>query len=126
MEIISALTLGLLGSFHCIGMCGPIAVALPLKSYSWASRILSALIYNIGRTVTYGIMGLIFGLLGTGFRLAGLQQWASIVIGIIMIISVIFPALLSKSVNIDAWINKLTSKLKSAFGKLFSTRSYLP
>jgi sulfite exporter TauE/SafE len=125
MEIISALTLGLLGSFHCIGMCGPIAVALPLKNDSWFTRIFSALLYNLGRTLTYGVMGLVFGLLGSGFRMAGLQQWASIIIGIIMILSVIFPALFRNHVNLDAWVTKLTSRLKSAFGKLFSTRSYM-
>jgi len=125
MEIISALTIGLIGSFHCIGMCGPIAIALPLKNESWLSRILSALLYNLGRTVTYGVMGLVFGLLGSGFRLAGLQQWVSIIMGIIMILSVLFPVIFRDRLKVEGAISKITSKLKSVFGKMFSKRSYV-
>ena len=125
MEIISALTLGLIGSFHCIGMCGPIAIALPLKNQSWLERIISALLYNLGRTVTYGIMGAVFGLLGKGFQLIGIQQWVSIIMGIIMILSVIFPIIFRKYINADGFVTKWVSKLISTLRKLFSKRSYI-
>ena len=125
MEVISALTLGLIGSFHCIGMCGPIAIALPLKNQSWLERIISALLYNLGRTVTYGIMGAVFGLLGKGFQLIGIQQWVSIIMGIIMILSVIFPIIFRKYINADGFVTKWVSKLISTLRKLFSKRSYI-
>jgi sulfite exporter TauE/SafE len=124
MEIISALTFGLITGFHCIGMCGPIAIALPLINQSWFSRTLSALLYNFGRTVTYSAMGAVFGLLGTGFRLMGIQQWVSIAMGILMILSVIFPLVFRKHFQADGIISKWTSGLKSAFRKMFSKRSY--
>ena len=61
---LAALSLGFLGSFHCIGMCGPIAMALPLGRESKTKQIAGALVYNTGRMATYGIFGLLFGLLG--------------------------------------------------------------
>ncbi|MEN8224411.1 MAG: sulfite exporter TauE/SafE family protein [Bacteroidota bacterium] len=123
MEYISALVLGLLGSFHCIGMCGPIAIALPLKTNTWPARIASSLAYNIGRTITYGALGFIFGLIGKGISLSGLQQWASIIIGVIMVLSVFFPVLFRK-VNIEKSTYKMVSKLKGKFGVMFSIKSY--
>jgi sulfite exporter TauE/SafE len=123
MEYISALVLGLLGSFHCIGMCGPIAIALPLKQESWFERISSGLTYNIGRTITYGTLGAIFGLLGKGIAVGGLQQWASIGIGVIMILSVIFPVLF-RNINIESATYRMVGKTKKLFGKMFSIRSY--
>jgi len=124
MELLAALTLGLIGSFHCIGMCGPIAIALPLTHSNWLSKILGASIYNIGRALTYGLMGVFFGLLGKGFKLAGLQQWVSILMGAIMIISVLFPVLFKNWSQLDGLINKFVSQLKKAFSNLFKNNSY--
>ncbi len=59
-DLVTPLTLGLIGSLHCIGMCGPIAVALPLKEHSWSTKVGGALLYNIGRSITYAVMGLLF------------------------------------------------------------------
>src|SRR6056300_110398 len=91
--LLSALLLGLMGSFHCAGMCGPIAIALPLHGNTILQKIFGGGLYNIGRTITYGIMGAIFGLLGQGLQFIGFQQKVSVVMGALMIISVLFPAL---------------------------------
>lgn len=120
---IAALSMGLLGSFHCIGMCGPIAVALPVKAESWFSKILGGSLYNMGRSVTYGLMGVIFGLVGKGFQLVGLQQITSIVIGILMILSVLFPLLFKNRQLLDRFTNRIVQELKSAFARLFSIKS---
>ena len=121
--ITAALVFGFLTGFHCIGMCGPIAVALPLKSNTWYSRVSSAVIYNFGRTVTYSIMGLIFGLVGQGLMIAGLQQWLSIVIGSVMILSVFFP-LLFNSMAAKSPLFPLVNKVKSNLGLLFGKKTY--
>ena len=81
MEYLAALVLGLMGSFHCVGMCGPIAIALPLGGRPWGSRITGGLLYNFGRTITYGVLGAVFGIVGAGLSLAGLQKWVSIIMG---------------------------------------------
>ena len=62
MEYLSALIVGLVGSLHCAGMCGPIAVAIPLNNSSWLSRGSGAFLYNIGRTLTYALLRAIVGL----------------------------------------------------------------
>ena len=93
LVLISALLLGLMGSFHCAGMCGPIAIALPLHGNRLPQKIYGGVLYNLGRTLTYGLMGAVFGLLGQGVRMIGFQQKVSIIMGAIMIISVFFPSL---------------------------------
>ena len=120
---IVALVTGLVGSLHCIGMCGPIAIALPLGNKSWGYKTLGSLTYNIGRTLTYGVLGGLFGLLGKGIQMAGLQQWASIIIGIAMIVSVIFPAIFKSKVKIDQLLTGYASRLISQFKRLFKQSS---
>lgn len=124
IELISAaLFFGFLTGFHCIGMCGPIAVALPLKSNTWFSRVASAITYNLGRTLTYSIMGLLFGLVGQGLRIAGLQQWLAIAIGSAMILSVFFP-LLFNSLAAKSPLFGLVNQIKSSLGLLFGKKTY--
>src|SRR6476660_2088144 len=89
--LLAAITLGFLGSFHCIGMCGPIALALPIGSSKGISKVLLILNYNTGRIITYSIIGLFFGILGKGFVIAGFQQALSIITGLTILFSVILP-----------------------------------
>jgi len=121
---ISALVLGLMGSFHCAGMCGPIAIALPLHGNTVPQKIFGGTLYNVGRTITYGIMGAIFGLLGQGIQMIGFQQKVSVLMGAIMIISVLFPALFKNQYQMDKSWFSLVGKLKKSIGKLFSVRSF--
>ncbi|MBN2172927.1 MAG: sulfite exporter TauE/SafE family protein [Bacteroidales bacterium] len=123
MDLITAFTIGLVGSLHCLGMCGPIAVALPLSKRSWSMKVAGGLLYNIGRIITYGIMGGLFGLLGRGIQLAGLQQWASIGLGIIMIVSVLFPVVFREKIRIGQLFSGYASRLIGRFRKLFTQHS---
>lgn len=66
----SALLFGLISSLHCIGMCGPIAMMLPVNKSNPAEKVIQILIYHIGRLTAYASLGLIFGLLGRGFYMA--------------------------------------------------------
>lgn len=122
--IISAILLGLAGSFHCAGMCGPIAVALPLVGDNWGQKVLGGLFYNIGRTVTYGLMGIVFGFVGQGLEMVGFQQWVSIIMGIIMIASVAFPTMFKNQYSLDRSMFKFVQRLKNALKNLFTRRSY--
>lgn len=124
MYIITAIVLGLMGSFHCIGMCGPIALALPLNNTSWFTRIIGALLYNIGRAITYALMGAVFGILGEGLQLGGFQRWISIAMGTIMILAIVFPALFRGSGKLDKYLYGYNTRLKKRFGVLFNQRSY--
>ena len=120
--LITALVLGLMGSFHCIGMCGPIALSLPLRGNNITQKITGGLIYNLGRSSVYGMMGAFFGLIGQSFNMLGFQLWTSVIIGSYMILSVLLPAIFRKhlSVNLDFF----TTPLRRAIQKLFKVRSY--
>lgn len=88
---------GLFGSMHCVGMCGPIALALPgndNKFAFWAGRIN----YNLGRSITYALMGGVLGLIGLGAFLAGYQELISVLAGG-LIITVAVIAIISGKVN---------------------------
>ncbi len=122
--LLSALVLGLMGSFHCAGMCGPIAIALPLHGNTILQKIFGGSLYNLGRTITYGIMGALFGMLGQGIHLLGFQQKVSVVMGALMIISVLFPALFRNQYNLDRSLFSFVGKLKKSIGKLFAVRSF--
>ena len=124
MDYISALLLGLVGSLHCAGMCGPIALALPLNNQTWFVRISGGILYNVGRTITYASLGAFFGLAGMGLALGGLQQWVSIILGVIMILAVLIPRIGSAGKYITGLIDSLTGHLKKPFVKLFRMRTY--
>jgi sulfite exporter TauE/SafE len=92
--ITTALILGLLGSAHCIGMCGPLALAVPSPGNSFGARLGGTLALNSGRMITYGLIGAGFGLFGRGLQLAGLQQVVSIALGVIILAGLLAPQLL--------------------------------
>ena len=113
---LSAIIFGLLGSFHCVGMCGPIAFMLPINRENKAKGVLQILSYHIGRLFTYSLIGLLFGFLGKGFYFFGFQQQLSIIVGVSMILVIIFPKFFSK-INFSKSINKIIFKVKNALGK---------
>ncbi|MGJ8761848.1 sulfite exporter TauE/SafE family protein [Polaribacter sp. HaHaR_3_91] len=113
---LSAILFGLLGSFHCVGMCGPIAFMLPIDRQNKTKGFLQILSYHFGRLFSYSLIGLLFGFLGKGFYFFGFQQQLSIVVGVSMILMVIFPRFFSK-INFSKGINKVIFKVKNALGK---------
>jgi sulfite exporter TauE/SafE len=88
--LVSALALGFASGFHCIGMCGPIALSLGLTKSQSVNYYLQNLTYQFGRIATYSFLGAILGIIGQGFEMAGFQQILSIVAGILLIIMAIF------------------------------------
>jgi uncharacterized protein len=122
--LLSALVLGIMGSFHCAGMCGPIAIALPLHGNTVLQKIFGGTLYNLGRILTYGIMGALFGMLGQGIHLLGFQQKVSVVMGALMIISVLFPALFRNRFSFEKSWFSFVGMLKKSIGQMFSIRSF--
>ncbi len=117
MQLLAALALGFLGSFHCIGMCGPIAMALPQRENSSIYyKAFQSLSYNLGRVITYGFLGLLLGALGKGLFLGGLQQVVSITTGVLIVLIVLFPVILPRSIKQASffqftWFRKIFSTL---------------
>ncbi|WP_396192733.1 sulfite exporter TauE/SafE family protein [Flavobacterium sp.] len=119
----TALFFGLISSFHCIGMCGPIAMMLPVDHKNPSKKALQILTYHLGRLTAYGSLGLIFGILGRGFYLAGFQQTISITVGILMILIVVIPEKIFAKYNFSRPIYQLISKVKTALGSQFKRKS---
>ena len=119
----TAIIFGLISSFHCIGMCGPIAMMLPVDRNNETKRILQLFLYHFGRLTAYGSLGLLFGLLGKGFYLAGWQQQLSIFVGIVMIVIAVVPEKELAKYNFSKPIYRLISKVKSSLGQQFKNRS---
>lgn len=86
----TAFLLGLAGSLHCVAMCGPLMLALPLDGAARRRVLGQTLLYQAGRIGTYGMLGLLFGLLGKGIALAGFQQGLSVVAGILILVAAFF------------------------------------
>lgn len=119
MEILSGLALGFFGSLHCIGMCGPIALALPTQSKSKLSFYSGRILYNLGRVITYSIMGLIIGLIGQKINLAGYQQIVSITLGALILIAVLLPSNIKNYFIRLKAVQLITKALQSSIGVLF-------
>ena len=78
--------MGLISNLHCIGMCGPIAMALPLNRSSKLSIVGGITTYTLGRSTGYAALGVTVGLIGMSADLLGVLQWLSIVTGLLIII----------------------------------------
>lgn len=120
----SAFIFGLISSFHCIGMCGPIAMMLPVDRSNEAKKITQIITYHIGKLTAYGTLGLIFGLLGRSFYLAGMQQQLSIIVGILMILVAVIPEKVFAKYNFSKPVYRLITKVKSSLGQQFKNKSY--
>lgn len=124
MEIWSAFIVGLIGSVHCIGMCGPIAFAIPFSGDNRIKFFLSRILYNFGRIVTYSFFGLIFGYLGSRVILYGLQQDVSIVIGALIILYVLIPRRIKNKISATSYYMKIVGSIRGYFNKLIQKKSY--
>jgi sulfite exporter TauE/SafE len=80
-----AFMIGLLGSVHCIGMCGPLAFAVPSLKKGGFYLILDKVLYQAGRIISYCILGAVIGLIGRQLWMAGLQQGLSISSGVLIL-----------------------------------------
>lgn len=119
----TALLFGLISSLHCIGMCGPIAMMLPVSRTNQAEKVVQILLYHAGRLTSYALLGLLFGLLGRGLYLAGIQQNISITVGILMITIALVPEKQFAKYNFSRPIYRIISKVKSGLGQQFKRKS---
>jgi len=119
----SAFILGLLGSFHCVGMCGPIAFLLPVDRNNSVRKITQVFTYHIGRLLAYGLIGLFFGFIGRSLYIFGMQQQLSILIGILMIVLVLIPASMVNKYRISKPVYMAISKVKSTLGHALKKRT---
>lgn len=119
MELIwTALVLGAAGSVHCAGMCGPLALAIPVPEGGGWRYLLGRVFYNLGRVVMYGCLGAGFGLVGRTVYLAGFQQWFSLVLGTVLLLGLFLSPRLLALGFVTRWV----TRLKRAMGGLLRRR----
>jgi uncharacterized protein len=106
----AAFILGLAGSLHCAGMCGPLVLMTPVVGRTRGAFLASRLLYHAGRISTYAAIGLIFGAVGESVAFAGFQRWLSIAAGVSMLLALIAAG------PLKAQLWRMPLKLKAAFG----------
>ena len=129
MEVFAGFLFGFLGSVHCAGMCGPIALSLPStlsqSSQPKKEQLLKAqLLYNSGRVCTYMLMGGTIGLLGWSVHLAGIQRYVSLATGFIMLAFVIFPSSKKIQQYIYPLLSKFIKKIKEYWPQMQEKKSF--
>lgn len=99
LDLLLIVVLGFLGSFgHCVGMCGPLTVAFSLSHKqetpsSWRQQLYFHALLNLGRIVSYALVGAGIGALGSVLIASGqmagigsnLRQWMAILTGVMLV-----------------------------------------
>lgn len=119
----TALVFGLISSLHCIGMCGPIAMMLPVSRTNPSKKAFQILLYHAGRLTSYALLGFLFGLIGRGLYIAGIQQNISIAVGVLMITIAVVPAKKFAKYNFARPIYTMISAVKAGLGSQFKRKS---
>ncbi len=121
--VITAFIMGSVGSLHCVGMCGPLALSLPVVGDNYYSKFKATLLYNLGRMFTYAALGAFFGLVGATFALAGFQQGLSVFLGITILLFLAWPkqGWLTKSHHLT---QQLFARLRKTLAGLFNRHNY--
>lgn len=122
ISLFSGFSIGLIGSFHCVGMCGPLALSLPIHHLRSIEKTTSVLLYNIGRALSYSFMGVILGLLGQSFSFLKIQQWLSISAGVLILVVLLTHYFGSFKINI---LSKFTQKVQLKLGNYLKAEKTL-
>lgn len=114
-----AVILGFLGSFHCLGMCGPIVFALRGRGWAHWRFLTGRMLYNMGRIVTYSALGAVVALLGMSAGMFHFQQGLSIVIGILLLLWAFSEAGWLKRIGLGGQLSRGVSWIKGGFSKFW-------
>lgn len=119
--LIFGFLIGLASNFHCIGMCGPLAFAMPIDRSSTLKSVLGVLKYNLGRIFSYSFLGMLVGMFGMSIQLFSTMQWLSILCGFIIL-------LMAWSSQVENWsfLGKWTKLMSSFVQSIFVKTKELP
>lgn len=121
----SAFFLGLVGSLHCVGMCGPLTLLLPNEGHFSSKFVLGRISYNLGRVLTYSFLGATAGFFGEKVSFFISQKTLSITFGILVLAYVLLPFAFKNKVSNLNMLYRFSSFLKGIFAKLFKSKSFL-
>ena len=114
-----AFTLGLTGSLHCMGMCGPLAFTMCSSNPNKNNILSISLQYHFGRIFIYIILGSLIGIFSHLMLVSGVQKSVSIISGLLLIALAIFSSNLDSTLSNNSfgrYIGKISGKMHS---KLF-------
>lgn len=115
-----AFFMGLFGGLHCVAMCGPLVMALPLSGNNRWADIVQRFLYQFGRIFTYSIFGFLAGSIGNGFYFLGLQQILSLITALVLITIAVSHFSRKKITRLDTFQIKLVAPIASLMGKWLS------
>ncbi|MCU7614719.1 sulfite exporter TauE/SafE family protein [Chryseobacterium sp. GMJ5] len=122
--ILSAIGLGFASGFHCIGMCGPIALSMGLTKKQATNFYLQNLTYQFGRIFTYAFLGAVLGIIGEGFEMAGFQKYLTIAVGISLIVMAVFSFGGKDFASKIPFFSKFLFTVKYNLGKILQRADY--
>jgi uncharacterized protein len=119
--ILIALAMGLTGSLHCAGMCGPIVWVMPFQHLHGAKRWVGVGLYHLGRISIYALGGFVLHSFKSLFH-PQWQQYVSIVMGAILLIGGVVSFIPSAKLRFQLpWSNAV----RNSFGKFISNPGLL-
>ena len=123
--MIAGFTLGLVSSLHCVGMCGPLSLALPIQYLFKTQRIAAIFLYQVGRVISYSTLGFVLGFAGRRIYLAGYQRWFSIALGVLMLFLLIQYWILRKRIQPN-FLNNFYLAIQGLMTRVLKARGILP
>lgn len=115
---LTAILMGLAGGLHCVGMCGPLVLAATARSPFAGSKI----IYNLGRVLTYGLLGIVAGTVGGLIQITPYQNLLAFTLGGIFLL-IGFGAISGVHIPLlSSVIHRFTNWLKTTFGNFLKGR----
>lgn len=122
MALISGWWLGFGSSGHCMGMCGPIALALPFRSADGKMNWLKYGSYHSGRILTYVLLGGIIAIVGQSIHWREIGQIISLLAGIMLIVMAV-SYINQNKVWQPGWLAKVTPRINRVWQHAFQSRS---
>jgi uncharacterized protein len=117
----TAIILGFAGSFHCLGMCSPLAMAVTNRSQA---ILLNKIFYNFGRVLTYSLLGGLIASIGLMAPMIKYQNLLSVFLGIGLVAIGIRGVSTARTPVISNGLAKLNIFLKKVFARFLKHKSY--
>jgi sulfite exporter TauE/SafE len=114
-----------MGSMHCVGMCGPIAMAVPLNNHSKVYRLLGSLNYLFGKALTYAFLGIFSGVFAKMLNMAGVQRYISLFTGFLILLILVIQKFGNGNLGSERFNYQWVGFLKKQFKNMLHRKSLL-
>ncbi len=118
---LAALTLGFAGSLHCAGMCSPLIMTVANIT---PEAMFNRVVYNVGRILTYGVMGMLVSSIGAVLPISKYQNIFSIVLGMCLLVLGIMGTSGIRIPFLNKAVSRFSNFIKAKFGTLIRKKNY--